>query len=113
MLTDTITMVQGDSEVQLVTLTDQLGNLINDATADYVLCVKRSYADLDAAAILTETVQQTTAGTAYITVQPADTASLTPPAVLIYDIRAEETSGRITTIANGKFIVLPPVHDTP
>lgn len=113
MVTDTITVVQGDSDVQLVTLTDQLSNLINDPTANYTLCVKRAYSDLDAAAILTETVQQTSAGTAYITVQPADTSSLTPPSVLLYDIRVKETSGRVTTIASGKFVVMPPVHDTP
>lgn len=113
MISDTITIQQGDTEVQLVTLTDQALALINDATANYTLCVKRAYSDLDNAAILTETVQQTTAGTAFITVQPADTAVLTPPAVLVYDIRVKETSGRVTTIAAGKFVVMPPVHIAP
>lgn len=113
MLTDTITMQQGDSEVQLVTLTDQLSNLINDPTAEYHLTVKYQFGDSDMDAIFSETVQQTSAGTAYITVQPADTASLTPPNVLLYDIRVKETDGRVTTIASGKFVVMPPVLIAP
>lgn len=113
MLTDTITMQQGDTEVQLVTLTDQMSNLINDPTADYELTVKYQLSDPDTSAILKEAVQQTSAGTAYITVQPTDTASLSPPNVLYYDIRVKETTGRVTTIAAGKFVVMPPVLVSP
>jgi hypothetical protein len=111
-LTDTITLVQGDSEVQMVTLTDQTSALINDPTANYELCVKSSYTDADPGIFL-KSVEQTTAGTAFITVQPNDTASLTPPAVLLYQIVAKETSGRVTTIALGKFVVLPAVLKAP
>lgn len=113
MITSTITMQQGDTDVELVTLTDQLANLINDPTAEYHLTVKYQFSDSDGDAIFVETVAQTSAGTAYITVQPGDTASLSPPNVLLYEIRCRETSGRITTIAAGLFVVMPPVLQAP
>lgn len=113
MITDTITMQQGDTDVELVTLTDQLSNLINDPLAEYHLTVKYQFSDPDGDAIFVETVAQTSAGTAYITIQPGDTASLSPPNVLLYDIRVKEVTGRVTTIAAGKFVVMPPVLVAP
>lgn len=108
-----IAVEQGDTLVEQATFTDQTGTLINDATASYELTAKYQLTDADSAAIFKVTASQTTPGVAFLTVVPSSTASLVPPAVLLYDIRVKETSGRVTTIQSGKFIVTAPVLTTP
>lgn len=109
-----LVLVDGDTGSYQATLTDQLGNLINDATASYEFTCKHSYADADGAAIFKVTATQTSPGTAFLTVAPASyTGSTTPPGVFAYDIRAKETSGRVTTIARGTWSILPAVLQTP
>jgi hypothetical protein len=108
-----ITLEQGDTLVEMVTFTDQTGALINDPTASYELTVKAKFSDADGAAIFKATAAQSTPGVAFITVPSADTSSLSAPTVLLYDIRVKETSGRVTTIASGKFIVTPAVLVAP
>lgn len=109
-----LSLVDGDTGSYQATLTDQNGVLINDATASYEMTVKNSYADADGAAIFKVTATQTTPGVAFLTVAPASyTATTTPPAVLVYDIRVRETSGRVTTIARGTWSILAAVLQVP
>jgi len=108
-----LSMAQGDTLVEQVTFTDQLGAPINDPTASYELTAKYQYSDLDADAIFSVSAVQTTPGVAYLTVTPASTAVCVPPAVLLYDIRVKETSGRVTTLATGTFTVTPAVLVAP
>jgi hypothetical protein len=103
------TITQGDTNVLQATLTDQNGTLIDDSGAAYTLMVKYAFADADTAALITATATQTTPGNAFLTINPSDTAAMTCPSVLAYQITAEETSGRMSTIDSGKLIVMPGV----
>lgn len=109
MIEENLSIVYADTGVFQATLSDQAGAPINDAGAVYEMTAKRAYTDADAAAIFKVTASQATPGVAFLTVAPANTASLTPLAVLLYDIRVKETGGRVTTISRGTFSVLPAV----
>jgi hypothetical protein len=84
--------------------------------------VKTSSGDTDANAIIKKGTTDTGLGgivpvdapngLAQITVSPADTSTLSAPTWYAYDIQLRETSGRVTTVQSGRFLIKSDITST-
>lgn len=76
---------------------------------------KRGENDTDNQAVIRKSTDTTgitpsdTIGEAFITIDPADTATLPMPLTLICDVQIREPGGQVTTVASGKLTFLADV----
>lgn len=107
-----LTMTRGDRQAFLVTLTDSSGGAIDLTGLSVTFTAKRRTTDPDAVFQKTELdgidVDVGSGGTATVTVEPADTASLTSRA-LFWDLQIDDGEGDIRTPLSGRLRITPDI----
>jgi len=114
-MSDDRVIYQGDNHTEVATLDDGATPPVpvDDDGAIYRLTVKYSPDDADNQAIALVTASQSAPGLAYLSVFPADLASVSAPAVLAWNVEVTESGGWNTTLASGKLTVLPSIFIGP
>lgn len=107
----TITAHRGDTIDLQVTITRDSAP-VNLTGADLWMTAKNRLRDADVAAVFQKSlgagiviVGAASAGVALVTIDPADTDSLTRETVLYCDVQLLESSGRVTTVASGTLTI--------
>lgn len=104
-------LTRGDDRVLDVALSEAVSD---GALLEFT--VKRSYADSDEDAVITkssdvdgEIAFEESAGTASITIDAVDTQDLDVAPAYVWDVQMTSSAGKITTVARGRFVIIPDV----
>lgn len=101
---------RGDTEKYDLTVSDN-GTPVNLTGAAVWFTAKLRASDPDSKAVIAKTLGQGIAvtnasqGQARITLSPGDTASLSAPISLSYDVQVKQTDGTVTTVESGALLV--------
>lgn len=110
MSTFALTVKRGDT-IDLEVTATRAGAPVDLTGADIWCTGKRNLKDADADAVFQKkigdgvAIVDADAGEALVTLDPADTASLTKQTTLYCDVQLVEADGRVTTIASGTLTV--------
>lgn len=113
-----LSLTRGDTALLALTVSGL--SALGLSGAQLWFTVKRNLSDADSAAVMQKTVgagisttgtgNNDTAGTALITVQPSDTASLVDAEqLLLFDVQLQDANGVKTTLCSGYVTILPDV----
>lgn len=111
-------VTRGDDTTFDIALTDSDGAALNLAGATLRFTAKYRHEDADVDAVIAKdtdagiTVVSEAGGTATITLDSADTASLVGRTVLFWDVEVEGSDGSLRTPLDGRLVVLPDASHT-
>ncbi len=106
---------KGDSKDYVITIKDSAGTAITITGYTFYMSIKENAIDTDANAKIAKTVTSHTtpaSGITTISLSATETDALSvsdQTQKYVYDVRMKDTSGKVTTILNGSFIVKQPV----